>query len=68
MFASCAQAARSLVPVRAAHSPDLNPIEMTFAKLKAHLRRIRARTVDARWRAIGDIGAPLFRAGMLALP
>src|SRR5690606_5623484 len=37
------------------YSPDLNPIEMAFAKLKAHLRRIGARTVDALWRAIGNI-------------
>ena len=26
------------------YSPDLNPIEMAFSKLKAHLRRIGART------------------------
>jgi len=37
------------------YSPDLNPIEMAFAKLKAHLRRIGARTIDALWRAIGEI-------------
>jgi transposase len=37
------------------YSPDLNPIEMAFAKLKAHLRRIGARTIEALWRAIGDI-------------
>jgi len=37
------------------YSPDLNPIEMAFAKLKAHLRRIRARTIDALWRAVGNI-------------
>lgn len=37
------------------YSPDLNPIEMAFAKLKAHLRRIRARTLDALWRAVGEI-------------
>ena len=37
------------------YSPDLNPIEMAFAKLKAHLRRIGARTLDALWRALGDI-------------
>jgi len=36
------------------YSPDLNPIEMAFAKLKAHLRRRAVRTVDALWRAIGD--------------
>ena len=28
---------------------------MAFSKLKAHLRRIGARTIDALWRAIGDI-------------
>lgn len=37
------------------YSPDLNPIEMAFAKLKAHLRRIGARTLDALWRALGEI-------------
>ncbi len=37
------------------YSPDLNPIEMAFAKLKAHLRRIGARTIDALWRAVGHI-------------
>lgn len=37
------------------YSPDLNPIEMAFAKLKAHLRRIAARTIDELWKAIGDI-------------
>src|SRR3546814_11173661 len=33
------------------YSPDLNPIEMAFSKLKAHLRRIGARTIDDLWRA-----------------
>jgi transposase len=37
------------------YSPDLNPIEMAFAKLKAHLRRIAARTFDALFKAIGDV-------------
>lgn len=37
------------------YSPDLNPIEMAFAKLKAHLRKAAARTFDALWRALGDI-------------
>ena len=36
------------------HSPDLNPIEMTRAKLKAHLRHIGARTIDDLWKAIGS--------------
>ena len=37
------------------YSPDLNPIEQAFAKLKAHLRRCGARTYDALIQAIGDI-------------
>ena len=39
------------------YSPDLNPIEMAFAKLKAHLRATAARTIDALWKAIGNICA-----------
>ena len=37
------------------YSPDLNPIEMAFAKLEAHLRSAAARTIVALWRAIGNI-------------
>lgn len=37
------------------YSPDLNPIEMAFSKLKAHLRARAVRTIDGLWRAIGDI-------------
>jgi transposase len=37
------------------YSPDFNPIEMAFAKLKAHLRARAIRTIDALWQAIGDI-------------
>jgi transposase len=37
------------------YSPDLNPIEMAFAKLKAHLRRIGARTIEELWKAVGSI-------------
>ena len=32
------------------YSPDLNPIEMAFAKFKELLRQAQARTVDALWR------------------
>ena len=35
------------------YSPDLNPIELAFAKLKALLRSAARRTVDALWQAIG---------------
>jgi transposase len=38
-----------------AYSPDLNPIEQAFSKLKAHLRKAGARTFEALWRAIGAI-------------
>ena len=37
------------------YSPDLNPIEQAFAKLKAHLRRIGARSYDQLIDAIGDV-------------
>ena len=37
------------------YSPDLNPIEMAFAKLKAPLRKAAARTFDEVWKSIGQI-------------
>jgi transposase len=37
------------------YSPDLNPIEMAFSKLKAHLRKAAARTFDDLIKAISDI-------------
>jgi transposase len=37
------------------YSPDLNPIEMAFSKLKARLRATAARTIDDLWKAIGSI-------------
>jgi transposase len=37
------------------YSPDLNPIEQVFAKLKHFLRKAAARTVDAVCAAIGEI-------------
>lgn len=37
------------------YSPDLNPIEMAFSKLKAHLRKAKARTIQTLWKAIGNI-------------
>jgi transposase len=37
------------------YSPDLNPIEMAFAKLKAHLRKAQARSIDDLWKAVGSI-------------
>lgn len=37
------------------YSPDLNPIEQVFAKLKTLLRKADERTVDATWRRIGSL-------------
>jgi transposase len=37
------------------YSPDLNPIEQAFSKLKAHLRRIGARSFSQLFTAIGEI-------------
>ncbi len=38
-----------------AYSPDLNPIEQVFAKLKTLLRKAEARTVDALWKTVGKL-------------
>lgn len=37
------------------YSPDFNPIENAFAKLKAMLRKAAARTIDGLWSTIGKI-------------
>lgn len=37
------------------YSPDLNPIEQAFAKLKALLRKAAERSRDGLWNAIGRI-------------
>ncbi len=36
------------------YSPDFNPIEQAFAKLKSLLRKAAARTIDDLWGAIAD--------------
>jgi len=36
------------------YSPDLNPIEMVFAKLKAILRAVAPRTLEHLWQAVSD--------------
>ena len=36
------------------YSPDFNPIEMAFSKLKAFLKKTAARTVDDLWHAIAQ--------------
>ena len=37
------------------YSPDFNPIEMAFSKLKALLRKAAERTVEGLWDAIGRL-------------
>jgi transposase len=37
------------------YSPDFNPIEKFFSKLKALLRRAARRSIDALWKEIGDL-------------
>ena len=38
-----------------AYSPDLNPIEQVFAKLKTMLRKAAERTIEATWQRIGKL-------------
>ncbi len=37
------------------YSPDFNPFEQAFAKLKALLRKASVRTVDDLWAAIAEV-------------
>ncbi len=37
------------------YSPDLNPIELAFAKLKARLRSAAARSIEALWHILGQL-------------
>jgi transposase len=40
---------------RPPYSPDLNPIEQAFSKIKTLLRKAAERSFDALWAAIGRI-------------
>ena len=37
------------------YSPDLNPMEMAFSKLKALIRKAAARTYEQLWAAVGQV-------------
>jgi transposase len=37
------------------YSPDLNPIEQVFAKLKHLMRKAQPRDVEATWRKVGEL-------------
>src|SRR5215203_3471081 len=45
------------------YSPDLNPIEQVFAKLKTLLRKADERTIEATWRRIGALLDPFSPQG-----
>ncbi|MEY9391773.1 transposase [Bradyrhizobium japonicum] len=56
------KAARQAIRARGAHliflppySPDLNPIEQVFAKLKHLMRSAEPRDVEATWRKVGEL-------------
>ena len=56
------QAVRTAIRAAGAHllflppySPDLNPIEQVFSKLKHLLRKAAKRTAEATWRQIGKL-------------
>ena len=37
------------------YSPDMNPIEKLFSKIKPALRKAGERTIEGLWKAVGDI-------------
>ena len=37
------------------YSPDLNPIENVFSKLKTMLRKLRSRTMENLWKSLGEL-------------
>lgn len=49
------EAAGATVRYLPPYSPDFNPIEKAFSKLKAHLRKAAERTRDALWDRIGTL-------------
>ena len=48
------EAAGALLILLPPYSPDFNPIEQAFSKLKALLRKAAARTLEDLWTAIGQ--------------
>ncbi len=53
--AEAIEAAGARVMYLPPYSPDLNPIEQVFAKLKALLRKAKERTIDNLWDRIGKL-------------
>jgi putative transposase len=48
------------------YSPDLNPIEQAFAKIKHWMRAAQKRTVEDAWRAGSKVDHPSPRVGIAA--
>lgn len=48
------EAAGAVVLFLPPYSPDFNPIELAFSKMKAHLRKAAARALPGLWDAIRD--------------
>ena len=46
------------------YSPDLNPVEQMWSKVKAYLRKVKARTLDALIEAIGQALASVTAANV----
>lgn len=53
--AEAIEAAGATLRYLPAYSPDFNPIEQVFAKLKTLLRKARARSFEVLWRTIGKL-------------
>ena len=51
------EAAGASVLFQPPYHPDLNPIELTWSKLKVQLRKLEARTLDALGAAVGSASA-----------
>ena len=49
------------------YSPDLNPIELAFSKLKAHLRKAAEHTISRLWRRIVSRRYRFHRTRMLLI-
>jgi transposase len=49
------EAAGAMLVYLPPYSPDFNPIENAFAKLKAYLRKAAARTIESLWTVIGEV-------------
>jgi transposase len=52
---ACAGEVRDRAAILPPYSPDLNPLEVRFAKLRALLRTAGRRTVEGLWHMVGGV-------------